>query len=274
MVFYIIGGVLVAVAVGLFLGSGSQRRKVYAMKTTDTSTAADLRSLADSIAKEIGAGSFNQVTEVKGAVECDAPLTGELSGKPCVHYAMSVVREWEETVWKTDSQGRRTQETHKGSDTVASNTRSVRFRVKDATGAVDVDPAGAKIDGEKAVSQFQPGEPTGGSLVLGGFRVNLPGILGALSGGGRRTLGYRYTETILPVGAQVYVLGEAVDAGGTLAVKKPAKKDARFLISVRTEEELVRKAGSAVKGLSIAAAACAVVGVALAALAFLGVIGR
>ncbi len=271
MIFYILGGVLAAAAVGLFLGSGSQRRKVYAMKTTDTSTAADLHDLADSVAKEIGAGSFNQVTEVKGAVECDAPLKGELSGVACVHYAMSVVREWEETVWKTDSQGRRTQETHKGSDPVASNTRSVRFRVKDATGSLDVDPAGAKIDGEKAVSQFQPGEPTGGSLELGGFRINLPGMLG---GGGRRTLGYRYQETILPVGAQVYVLGEAVDAGGTLTVKKPAKKDVRFVISTRSEEELVRKAGSAVKGLSIAAAVCAVVGVALAALAFLGVIGR
>jgi hypothetical protein len=70
------------------------------------------------------------------------------------------------------------------------------------------------------------------------------------------------------------VLGEAMDAGGALAVRKPAKKDARFLISVRSEEELVRKAGSAVKGLSIAAAVCLVVGVALAALAFLGIIGR
>jgi hypothetical protein len=271
MVFYVLGGVLVAAAVGLFLGSGSQRRKAYAMKATDTSTAADLRSLADSVAKEIGAGSFNQVTEVKGAVECDTPLKGELSGLPCVHYAMSVVREWEETVRKTDSEGRHTQETRKGSDTVASNTRSVRFRVKDATGAVDVDPTGAKIDGEKAVSQFQPGESSSGSLELGGFRINLPGALGA---GGRRTLGYRYTETVIPVGAQVYVLGEAVDAGGALAVKKPAKKDARFLISMRSEEELVRKAGSAVKGLSIAAAVCAAVGIALAVLAFLGVIGR
>jgi hypothetical protein len=43
---------------------------------------------------------------------------------------------------------------------------------------------------------------------------------------------------------------------------------------MRSEEELVRKAGSAVKGLSIAAAVCAAVGIALAVLAFLGVIGR
>lgn len=269
MVFYVLGGVLVAAAVGLLLGSGSQRRKVYAMKSTDTSTAADLKDLADSVAKEIGAGSFTQPTEVKGVIECDAPLTGELSGRPCVHYAMSVVREWEETVWKTDSQGRRTQETRKGSDTVASNARSVRFRVRDATGAVDVDPAGAKIDGEKAVSQFQPGEPSAGSIRMGGFQIDLPSF-----GGGRRTVGYRYEETILPVGAQVYVLGEAADAGGSLAVRKPAKKDARFLISLRSEEELVRKAGGAARGLSIAAAISAVAGIALAALAFLGIIGR
>jgi len=270
MIFYILGGVLVAAGAGLFLGSGSQRRRVYVMKATDTSTAADLAGLTESVAKEIGAGSFNQVTEVKGAVECDAPLAGELSGRACVHYAMSIRREWEETVSKTDSQGRRTQETRTGSDTVASNTRSTRFRVKDATGSIDVDPAGAKIDGEKAVSQFRPGEPAGGTLEFGGVRINLPGF----GGGGRRTVGYRYEETILPLGAQVYVLGEAVDAGGSLTVRKPAKKDARFLISVRSEEELVRKAGSAARGLSIAAAACAAAGVALAVLAFLGVIGR
>jgi hypothetical protein len=271
LIFYILGGVLAAVAVGLFIGSGSQRRKVYAMEATDTSTAADLRGLADAVAKEIGAGSFNEVTEVKGAIECDAPLTGELSGVPCVQYAMSVKREWEETSLRTGADGERTQETNRGSDTVASNTRSVRFRVKDATGAIDVDPAGAKIDGEKAVSQFQSGEPAGGSLVYKGFRIDMTDFGGA---GGRRTLGYRFEETVLPVGAQVYVLGEAVDAGGTLTVKKPAKKDARFVISTRSEEELVRKAGSTARGLSIAAAACAAAGVALAVLAFLGIIGR
>jgi len=270
LIFYILGGVLVVAGVGLFLGSGSQRRKVYAMKSTDTSPAADLAGLAESVAKEIGAGSFTQATEVKGAIECDTPLTGELSGRPCVHYTMSIRREWEETVSKSDSQGRRTQDTRKGSDTVASNTRSTKFRVKDATGVIDVDPTGAKIDGEKAVSQFRPGEPMGGTLEFGGVRINLPGF----GGGGRRTVGYRYEETILPVGAQVYVLGEASDAGGTLSVRKPSKKDARFLISVQSEEELVRKAGSAARGLSIAAAVSAAVGVVLAVLAFLGIIGR
>lgn len=269
MVFYVIAGVLAAAAVGMFLGAGAQRRKAYAMKSTETSTAADLRVLADSVAKEIGAGSFNQVTEVKGTSECDVPLTGELSGTACVHYAMSVVREWEETAWKTDANGNRTQETRRGSDTVASNARGVRFRVRDATGAVDVDPAGAKVVGEKVVSSFQPGEPAGGSISFGGFRLGLPGF-----GGGRRTVGYRYEETIVPVGAMVYVLGEAVDAGGTLCVRRPAKKDAKFLVSTASEEELVGRAGAAARGLSIGAAVSLVAGAALALLAFLGVIGR
>jgi hypothetical protein len=271
MIFYVLGGVLAATAVGLYLGSRSQRGKADAMSATDTSTAAELRDLADAVGKEIGDGSFNQVTEVKGTIECDAPLTGELSGVACVHYAMSVKREWEETNVDTDARGGRTGETNTGSDTVASNTRGVRFRVKDATGAIDVDPAGAKIDGEKVISEFKPGEPSGGSLTYKGFSISLSGFSGA---GGRRTVGYRYEETVVPVGAQVYVLGEAVDAGGTLAMRKPARKDVRFLISVRSEEELLKKAGSVAQGLAIAAAACLVVGVALAALAFLGVIGR
>jgi hypothetical protein len=58
-----------------------------------------------------------------------------------------------------------------------------------------------------------------------------------MAGGGRRTLGYRFTERAIPAGRQLYVLGEVADEGGELRVRKPAK--GRFIVSVRSEEAIV-----------------------------------
>ena len=71
-----------------------------------------------------------------------------------------------------------------------------------------------------------------GSITLGGLTVNL--------GGGARTIGYHYVESVLPVDAPVYVLGVAKEVGH---IGAPAEEDGekRFLISHRSEEQLEKK---------------------------------
>ena len=227
------------------------------------------RSLAESVAKDIGAGSFAEVAEVKGTVRCDAPLTSELANAQCVYYSMHVTREYEETYWDTDSKGNRVQKHRRGSETVSQNTRSCPFDVEDATGKVAVDPSGASLTGEKVYDKFEPGEPGSPAVSIGRWRFDLSSVrLGA----GRRTLGYKYEETIIPVGRPIYVLGEASDAGGKLAVRKPTKKGTSFIVSMKSEEELTRSAEGSNKGLTIGAAIAAAAGVVVAVLDLLGVI--
>jgi hypothetical protein len=91
-------------------------------------------------------------------------------------------------------------------------------------------------------------------------------------GGGRRTLGYKYEEQIVPVGKPIYVLGEASDAGGQLAIRKPTKKGTSFIVSLKSEEELTRSAAGTATGLTVGAAIAAVAGVIVALLDLLGVI--
>jgi hypothetical protein len=266
---WIVGLVLVLAGVGLFAASSSQRRKLGVMQGTQTSSAAELASLAQSVAREIGAGSFAEVAELKGTVRCSSPLTSELSSTPCVHYSMRVTREYEETTVDTDAKGNQTPREQRGSETVAQNTRSCAFEVEDATGTIAVDPAGAAITGEKVLERFEQGEPRSPTLTIGRWRLDL----GSLArGGGRRTVGFRYEETIVPLGKPVYVLGEASDAGGSLAVRKPAKKGGPFIVSVKSEEELTRSAAGANRGLSIAAAVAGAAGLIVAVLDLLGII--
>ncbi len=268
MTFIIIGAVLVLAAVGLLLGSRAKQRRLQEIKSVQTSTAAELADLAASVAKEIGAGSFNQVAEVKGTVECAQPLVSELSQTPCVRYSMSVTREYEERVWHTDSNGHREQRTERKTETVASNTRAVPFLVRDATGTISVEPDGASIVDEKVFSQFQQGEPPTAGVRLGAFSFGTAAI--RMPGGDRRTIGYRFEEKAIPVGREIYVLGEAVDTEGRLRIRKPAAKGTSFIVSLKSEEQLESGAASASRGLAIGAAIAAVLGAAGIILGALG----
>ncbi|HEQ71669.1 MAG TPA: E3 ubiquitin ligase, partial [Spirochaetia bacterium] len=104
---------------------------------------------------------------------------------------------------------------------------------------------------------------------FGGLSFALSGLT---MGAGTRTLGYRYEEEAIPVGKNLYVLGEAVDAGGELAIQKPADKKAKFIISVKSEEELVRKAQSSMTALWVIGAICGAAGVTVTVLSLLGMI--
>ena len=133
-----IGIGLIAVAIALFVGYSLQSKKLFQIKSTETTQINELKDISSAVAKDIGAGSFNQITEVKGKAVCDNPLISELAKTKCVYYSMSVTREYEETYWDTDTNGNRVQRTRRGTDSVAHNTRSTPFYIQDATGKIKV----------------------------------------------------------------------------------------------------------------------------------------
>jgi len=257
---WIVGIIVAGIGVALFFMGKSSASKANEMTGTETSTAQSLVQVAGDVAKEIGPGSFTQTAEVKGTIDCPNPLQAEMSGTPCVYYSCTVTREFEESYYETDSNGHRELKTRRGSDVMQSTVRSTPFRLVDATGAIEIDPEGATVTGERTFSQYQQGESSG-NVSFGRFAVNLGSFLGL--GGGRRTLGYKFEESSIPLGATLYVLGEANDASGRLKVGKPSKKGARFIVSTKSEESMVAAAKKSSKIKTIAAYIVAAVGAAL-----------
>jgi hypothetical protein len=256
----IIGIVLFIVGAFLVWNYLNQKKRLEAISGVETSTTASLQELCQSVAGEIGKGSFEEVAEVKGVIECDQPIESEIGKQSCAYYSMRVTRKWEEEYYETNQEtGRSERKIRKGSDTVSSNTRSVPFKVRDDTGTILVNPKDANIDGEQIVDQFQPQESISGSTIsFGNFSFSLGGIA---SGGGRRTLGYHFSETILPLNRNAYVLGVASDSSGELMIQKPREKGKQFLISLKSEEELLASSQSGMKWSLYGAIACFVVGV-------------
>lgn len=247
-------------ALGFMYSRASARQK--AMVTTETLTAAELAQLRDAATEAAGPGTFRHRTEVVGQVlpGPGGALKSEIAGKRCVWHRHRVLRRyWEERRSSNGDYRRHTRE-----EEVAEGSSDQPFYVQDETGKVLVQPGSTKVHGLRpAISKFEPAkEGRNTTLQIGGFKLSLP------SNRRRGTIGYKYEEWILQPKRRVYVLGEATDDGRDIVIGKPAE-GGEFLISVKSEEELLAATRKRQHWFTIGAIACAVLGIAVLAYQFL-----
>jgi hypothetical protein len=234
--------IFLVAGVALLYFRNKNKQKAALMGQTETSDARDVSGLAP-----------GTLVEVKGTLRCEEPLTSEMAGETCAYYTSQVTREYLERDHDDDDDVG----SDRRSEVVAHNEQLAPFSVEDSTGAVAVDAAGAEMDAKQVMERFE--RNTGGdgpSISLGGATINL--------GGGERTLGYRYTERILPVDAPVYVLG-TVQEGGGIGAPPTGGAEQRFVVSHRSEEALGQSLGKTVLWLGVGGIASLVVGVVLLA---------
>jgi len=244
----ILGGILLLIALISFLSYRNVKGKLGEILHTETSRIADVQERAEAVAEALGSGYSSDYTEIKGQMETDEILTSALGKRKCVYYRATVTREWEEEEWYKDDEGRERKRMRKGSDTLSSESQWVPFYVNDGSGRLLVDPEHADIDLEESVNRFEPEQGvrfSGNRISLGSFNVQISGSMGGHRG--RHTLGYRFQESIFTPGGNLYLLGMVADRGGSLALVKPTEKGQRFIISHKTEEELVAQQETALK---------------------------
>ncbi len=260
------------IAVVLFVMSGKASTKGHHIQATDTSKVGDLVSLVREIAAEMpGTGTgFTEYCELKGTIACDEPIRGELSDELVAICDTRVERVIERQHEKRDEQGNVRTEWKKETETVSSNRRVAPLFVDDGTGRIRVKETKKDIELVKVVDRFEPAsaiEQSGGgqvTLTLGKFQLS---VGGRAASSGSRTLGYHFTESVLPIGRRVYALGEVADSDDEgLVLRRPTgeQKKRPFMLSLKTEEELVTASAKSAKTLKIVAACLAAVGVALA----------
>lgn len=276
-----VGLALVVIAAVLFLFSRRSTAKVFHIKATDTSKVGALEKLVSEIAGDMPDGvatGYKEYVELKGKIACDEPIRGELSDKLGAIVETEVIRVYERREERRDPQGNVRTEWRKGEETVSSNRNESPFWVDDGTGRLRVKTTTKGVDLEKVVERFESASSVesgfGGHLTLSVGRFQLSVAGGGYDGSSSRTLGYKFIERALPIGRNVYAIGEAVhleDEG--LVLRAPTEEDKKkpFMISLRTEEEIVR---SSEKSATILKVLAIILGAGGVALAVLGLIKR
>ncbi len=248
----IFGVVLLAAGVIAFLFAQRTRHNIHAMIGAETLPVAGLEDLHRTAVDLAGPGGFRRVCEVVGVAQPGPQglLDAELSGTKCVWHRHTVQRRYNHV--SHDSQGRR--RVSQRTETVAELASEQPFVVADATGAILVRPDGIQPDGaEKVISRFEKHTKRKTEPTI--FGIQLPGL------DCDDTIGYAYTEWVLPADARLYVHGEASDRTGELAFGKP--EQGLYLISTRTEDELKASYARKQKLLAFGGLGAAVLGIAL-----------
>ncbi|MEC9097131.1 MAG: LemA family protein, partial [Planctomycetota bacterium] len=217
----VIGGILppvLAVVCIFFYARGTKRKRL--IEDTPTSKVK---------------GIFIGLNELKGTVDLVAVMAAYLSEKLCCYYSYSIEEHYTRTRTVRDKDGNTRTETYSGWESVASGSNRIEFDLVDETGAVRVIPQDAEMEGNVV---FEATCGPGNSIYYG------KGPAYSVSGSNHRR---RFKETAIVQGDALYVLGSARLADETARVEI-AKEDEIYLISVKSEEQLVRRYGWMVLG--------------------------
>jgi len=189
------------------------------------------KRLIDNLPTSKTQGVFIGLVELKGTAQCEQPLTSYLAAAPCIYFSYAIEERWSRLVTTTESDGRggsrEVTRRETGWTQVDGRIESTPFYLQDDTGTVLVRPAGARIEAlavfDRQCSAWDPlyyGKgPAGGVIDSDGVR--------------------RFTESVIPVQAPMFVVGQARERTDIVAPEIAADPNAsEFLVSTRSEEEV------------------------------------
>jgi hypothetical protein len=252
MVFIIIGLVLIGGGAFLYFNRQKALNKSLDIRYYETSKISDVVATYDDIKDTVGIGSYSgNIVELNGYGYADNPLIADHSGRECLYFIATVERKYEVVEQERDSDGNYRNVVKTKTETVSTRSEKTSFYLDDKSGKkIKVDLEGAKIDTIESFDRFERDAPRG-------FNISF-------SSHESKTLGYNYKERIIPQGAKLYVLGEASDRrGGELCIVKPSEKGKNFIVSTKSEEELVKSAESSAMWQLVGAIASGIIGLIL-----------
>ena len=224
------------------------------MLLTETLTCAELGELSAAAAEAVGPGSFSQACEVVGVAAAgdQGVLTAPESGREVVWHRSEAIEHYWDTERDSDGDKRQVERTR----VVASHVSGRRSWSATPTGEIVVEVSGADVDNAPVLADSYERDLS--KVEIGsGLMANIAEAFLQKD----KTIGIERKEWGIAPGQRLYVLAEASDRGGRLAMMKPA--EGRFVISTRTEDELRASKRGFVNVARVLAIVLAAVGVVL-----------
>ena len=198
---------------------------------------------------------YRDFVETGGKAVTDGDVLSPHGKIPSAYFTATVEREFEKDEMEKDDQGTLRRKTTRGSETVSSQKSAAPLYIEDGGVRLPIDLDGASVDFRDGANRFEPYE-SNRIYSFWGVSFTVPQ--------GTRTLGFRYAEKIIPLGHPLYIAGEVRESAGTLHIGKPSEKGKPFIVSVKSEEEVVKSRESGAKAQLWFGIALIVVGIAVA----------
>lgn len=229
----IIGAILIVIGalLSILLSKKIKNKNIEIQFMKTTSVGELKKNLSENEAQ--GLEGYREYAELKGTASSTTPMKTPYSEREAAYYAAEIYQVFEEQETYKDETGTHSRMVRK-ENLMSSQKAPGPIVLKDATTGdeayIELTGHGIQLDTIKMFDKFEPQNMMNQYGFFNSFTFNPMGA---------RTLGFRMVENGIPSGQPIYVLGEAYIENGRLNIAKPTNSKKPFIVSVRSEGDLI-----------------------------------
>lgn len=209
---------------------------VTEIKYLQTKTIAELEDMFKQMDSNGLGSDYREFVELKGNAIADNLVTTPYSNKQVVYCESELVRVTETTERYRDNDGNLTTRQKRNDTTISSEKSSQQIFMKDNSTSnpvtLEVNATGCKLDIQKTFDRFEP------KVNLGKYTFN---NVFSMNGLGSDVVGFKMVEKTIEQNQNLYVIGEAFKVGDSIHIGKPRDSKKPFIVTTKSEEDLINK---------------------------------
>lgn len=259
---------IILIAAGLaliFYFRPKAKSDLMEMQFMQTKTIAELVDMFSQMDASGLGDSYREYVELKGRVVSNNLVKTPFSNRDVAYCDSSLSQVTEVREQYRDSEGNQRTRVNKKETVISSEQTSQTLNMIDNSTNQDVtlqvNGVGCKLDIPKTFDRFEPKNNLGSYGYFSSFSWNRYGA---------ETLGFKMVEKTIDKDQNLYVIGEAYRSGDQIYIGKPSDAKKPFIVSTKSEEELVHSSNQKAMYMLIGGIAIIAIGAIVVASYFMG----
>lgn len=209
---------------------------VTEIKYMQTKTISELRDMFSQMDSSGLGNDYREFVELKGRVVSDNLIETPFSNRKVVYCESKLAQVTESRKEYRDSNGNWQTRMEKQENTISNEKSSQDITMIDNSTndpvVLEINATGCKLDIPKTFDRFEPKGNLGNYRYFNSFSWNRYGS---------ETLGFKMTEETIESNQNLYVIGEAFKVGDTIHIGRPQDNKKPFIVTTKSEEDLINK---------------------------------
>lgn len=210
------------------------QNNVTEIKFMQTKTIEELNEMFRQMDSNGLGNEYREFVELKGNIVSDNLIETPFSNRKVAYCESNLKQVTEVREQYRDSNGNLRTRVRKLENTISNEKSSQEISIIDSSTSesvvLEINGAGCDLDIPKTFDRFEPKGNLGNYGYFNSF---------SWSRFGAETLGFRMTEETIEANQNLYVIGEAFRVGDKLHIGKPQDSKKPFIITTKSEEDLV-----------------------------------
>lgn len=226
------------------------------IKFMQTKTISELKSMFNQMDESGLGNNYREFVELKGTVVSNNLVETPFSNRKVAYCESNVTQVTESREQYRDSNGHMQTKVNKHENTISDEKTSQDIAMTDNSTNEDIileiNSSGCKFDIPKTFDRFEAKNNLGNYKYFNSFSWDRYGA---------ETLGFKMTEKTIEANQNLYVIGEAFKVGDKIHIGKPQDRKKPFIVTTKSEEDLINKTNQTSIFLLIGGIAAIIIGI-------------